>query len=212
MNPEPAESTIDPVQPVDQPPVVASVPVSLQIEPQVIDAPTRAEPRPPAIEDEKPGPDGSSLSVAVEASPVTIERPAPDPELEPDPAEQVAVPPVAAETSHPGDGPFEADEVDRPPTSVATQLPVYTAAASRAAHEGHIRMRVLVGVDGSIDAVRVLDETSDSDLNNAAISSILHWRFNPGSHRGFPVPVWVPVQLDFSLQENRMRSVVTVTR
>lgn len=109
-------------------------------------------------------------------------------------------------------GPLEAHEVDRPPTSVLSQPPVDTPASLKAVRGGSVLMNVLVGTDGGIEAVRMLDETTDSDLNKAALGAIRHWRFNAGSHRGVPVSVWVPVRLDFSLAENRMRSVVTVIR
>ena len=109
-------------------------------------------------------------------------------------------------------GPFEVHEVDRPPTSVPTQPPVDTPASLNGERQGSVRMSVLVGTDGAVEAVRMLDEITDSDLNNAAISAMFDWRFNAGSHHGVPVSVWVPARLDFSLAENRMRSVVSVIR
>ena len=109
-------------------------------------------------------------------------------------------------------GPFEVHEVDRPPTSVPTQPPVDTPASLNGERQGSVRMSVLVGTDGGVEAVRMLDEITDSDLNNAAISAMFDWRFNAGSHHGVPVSVWVPARLDFSLAENRMRSVVSVIR
>ena len=185
-------------------------------------APPEEVPRPPK------SPEQTNRQPVVEATtPESAPRiPAPELRIEdevPQPIESVEREPlvtdplveaqaIASQPPQPLPGPFEMDQVEQAPTSVATQLPVYTPAAIRAASEGSVRLKVLVGPDGSIDAIRMLDEITDSDLNKATISAILHWRFNPGSHRGQPVSVWVPVRLDFSLSKNQMRSVVSVTQ
>jgi len=106
---------------------------------------------------------------------------------------------------------FEASEVDRPPLSRSTQLPVYTETALRRQREGSIRMVVLVGEDGAIDAVRMIDEIDDDKLNRAAVSAVMHWRFEPAMHEGRSVRVWLPIELNFSLSGNGMRSVVTIS-
>jgi TonB family protein len=178
----------------------------------------------------EPGPESATHNNA-SVSPTILERAAPDnlpeptvpvmndlpepvaePVLDPESEREASEPPAGVETTGPVSGPFEAHEVDRPPTSVLSQPPVDTPASLKAVRGGSVRMNVLVGTDGGIEAVRMLDETTDSDLNKAALGAIRHWRFNAGSHRGVPVSVWVPVRLDFSLAENRMRSVVTVIR
>lgn len=160
-------------------------------------------PEPPPIferEEAVPEPVESPVTTEIAATVEPLRQPA-----EPRPVQ----PPVEAP---PDSGPFEVHEVDRPPVSAPNQSPLETTTTGLSARQGSVRMKVLVGADGGIDAVRMLDEITDSDLNQAAIGAILHWRFIAGSHRGAPVSVWVPVRLEFSLAQNRMRSSVTVTR
>jgi TonB family protein len=105
---------------------------------------------------------------------------------------------------------FEAHDVDLPPTSVAAQFGIQTGTESASTAEGSVRMRVLVGVDGKVDAVRVIDEIAGSELNEVAVQTILRWKFNAGFHRGVPVSVWVPLRLDLALSEDRNRRVASV--
>jgi TonB family protein len=159
-------------------------------EPIIETAPIEAQPEPVA-----------------EPEPVPEPEPVAEPEPVPEPAVAAPQAPVEPPLPDPSDR-FELHEVDVPPVPLSTRLPVYRPDDPEAAGEGTVRMRVLVGGHGRISSVRVIDEISGSEMQRAALNAVLRWRFSGGSHRGVPVHVWVPVQLDFQEAGDGTRSVV----
>jgi len=146
----------------------------------------------------------------IETAPIEAQpEPVAEPELVPEPEPAVAAPqaPVELPLPDPSDR-FELHEVDVPPVPLSTRLPVYRPDDPEAPGEGTVRMRVLVGGHGRISSVRVIDENSGSEMQRAALNAVLRWRFSGGSHRGVPVHVWVPVQLDFQEAADGTCSVV----
>ena len=56
-------------------------------------------------------------------------------------------------------------------------------------------LRVLVGADGNLGTIRILNEKT-SPLDDAAIAAVKHSQFDPATYQGAPVPtyrtLWVP--------------------
>jgi periplasmic protein TonB len=62
----------------------------------------------------------------------------------------------------------------------------YTAAARAEGIEGKLKLKVVVGVDGSVLSVEVLASVSP-ELDAAAVASVKHWRFKPAMACGKPI-------------------------
>lgn len=79
--------------------------------------------------------------------------------------------------------------------------PKYTAKAMRAKIQGTVVLECVVLADGSvgdIKGVQFLDKAFR--LDEEPIKAARQWRFVPGRRLGQPVPVWVTIELDFTLR------------
>jgi len=87
------------------------------------------------------------------------------------------------------------------PVLVRQVKPEYTAEAVRARTQGTIRLECVVERDGTVgmcDVVRTMSAAFGLDAQ--AIKAALQWQFRPGLRGGEPVPVRVPIELDFTLR------------
>ncbi len=69
------------------------------------------------------------------------------------------------------------EEPSKPEPVVKTEIE-YTAAARAEGIEGKLKLRVVVGADGSVSSVDVLSSVSP-ELDAAAVAAVKHWRFKP---------------------------------
>jgi periplasmic protein TonB len=88
-----------------------------------------------------------------------------------------------------------------PPSSNVghTQAVKYPMDAQRAGEEGTVAIKVFVGANGKIRAVRMLKSSGFDRLDNAALESVLAWEFKPATQDGKPVSGWVTVQLVYKV-------------
>jgi TonB family protein len=77
---------------------------------------------------------------------------------------------------------------------LASRLPVQLALAGIG---GLVRMQAVVGMDGAVGTVRIV-QSVHPDLDEIAAGAIRKWKFIPGTTDGLPVPVLVMVELAFS--------------
>jgi periplasmic protein TonB len=77
------------------------------------------------------------------------------------------------------------DEPSKPEPVFKTEIE-YTAAARAEGIEGKLKLRVVVGADGSVVSVDVLSSVSP-ELDAAAIAAVKRWRFKPAMACGKPV-------------------------
>jgi TonB family protein len=88
-----------------------------------------------------------------------------------------------------------------PPRVVREVKPQYTAEAMRAKVQGVVWLECVVLEDGTVGDVRVsrpLDPVFG--LDQEAIKAARQWRFMPGTRQGTPVPVFVTIELTFTLR------------
>ena len=66
--------------------------------------------------------------------------------------------------------------------------------------KGYVVVNLLIDVDGSIEAAKVLQSSPPGVFDAAALSGIRSWRFAPGKYQGKPVKVWAKqkVRFDFN--------------
>jgi TonB family protein len=89
--------------------------------------------------------------------------------------------------------------VDTPPQPTQRDLPRYTSRARRLRQQGVVGLELLISEHGRVLDARTVRAIPDSDLDQAALAAARDWRFTPATKAGFPVRVWKPVELEFSI-------------
>ena len=77
------------------------------------------------------------------------------------------------------------DEPSKPEPVFKTEIE-YTAAARSEGIEGKLKLKIVVGADGSVLAVEILASVSP-ELDAAAVAAVKQWRFRPAMACGKPV-------------------------
>lgn len=97
-------------------------------------------------------------------------------------------------------GPGEFVQVDEEPVRIKMNPPVYPEVARSAQVEGTVLVRALVGKDGRVKQVLIVQ--GQPMLNDAAIASAKTAIFRPALQRNRPVEVWVVMPITFKLRGN----------
>jgi protein TonB len=84
------------------------------------------------------------------------------------------------------------------PTRIAYAPPAYPSMALAARVEGDVTIEAIIGVDGSVQNVRLL--RGSPLLNDAALDAVSHWQYTPTLLNGVPVPVVMTVRVSFRLR------------
>ncbi len=95
------------------------------------------------------------------------------------------------------DTPTEITSVQELPIPINTPDPVYPDLARSQGVEGEVRVRALITKEGKVAEVVVID--GNWVLHEAAKDAVMKWTFKPALQQHKPVPVWVEIPLDFSL-------------
>jgi protein TonB len=66
--------------------------------------------------------------------------------------------------------------------------------------QGTVILRVLVGTDGSAQAVEVEKSSGSRALDNAARDAVRRWTFQAGTRNGISTALWARVPIKFDLQ------------
>jgi TonB family protein len=77
--------------------------------------------------------------------------------------------------------------------------PAYTAAAESASVQGTVRARALVGADGMVKEIELIDHLP-CGLDHEAILAIKKMRFKPATKAGKPTEAWTEVEVEFRRQ------------
>jgi protein TonB len=193
-----ADRTID----IGLPPAFAPAPPATST-PAPIRAtpPNRAESRPAAVELKPPQEPPAS---GIEASPLVVlpvriglpQTPLPQPRTPADaPAAGGAEPPVVGITSS---QPSVADVVT-PPIRIRTVNPEYPTVARAAALEGDVLVQAVVGADGKVRDVQVLQAVHPV-LDEAARKAVLQYEYTPGRRNGIPESAVMRITVSFRLR------------
>lgn len=79
--------------------------------------------------------------------------------------------------------------------------PPYPDTALANGEQGDVLVGVYVGSSGRIEKYRVAQSSGFDDLDDAALESVLNWRFIPASRDGSPVSDWTAVRIVFQLPQ-----------
>ena len=86
----------------------------------------------------------------------------------------------------------------QPPRKIKNVAPIYPTNAQSLRVQGKVILEALIGLDGRVDHVRVLQPVAL--LTDPAVSAVRQWVFTPTKLNGEPVQVIMTVTVDFRLQ------------
>lgn len=167
--------------------------VSFQVEP------TAKPPPPPKPEQQKPPPPRRAPrhaplpplpALAAELSGVDVDLPA----FQPEPLRAVedAVLGDLEDVVH------TESTVDRRPTPRVTS-PIEVPPAARARNlAGRVVLSVLIGDDGAVRRVKVLEAEPPGVFEDAAVRAVSSWTFEPATYKDRPVEVWATLPIEFT--------------
>ena len=166
-------------------PIVASQPPPpappAQIRKAVTTAPAVAAPLPVAINDPTPAPNAPTGTIT------------PQPALAP-----VAAPVAATPISPP------ATLAVQMPSSDADYLqnpsPAYPSISRRLNEQGRTTVRVLIGADGQPQRAEIGKSSGFSRLDDAALATVMRWRYVPGKRGGVAETMWFNVPINWVLE------------
>jgi periplasmic protein TonB len=158
----------------------------------VVKAPSNPPPRvhvpePPASSEPPPTPNApvamvTPLVAAAPSAPVAIADAAPTPA----PAAPVAPPRLELPSS-------DAQYFQNP-------KPAYPAISKRLGEQGKVVVRVLIGPDGTAQKAEIRQSSGFERLDQAALNTVLAWRYVPGKRGGVPESMWFNVPINFVLE------------
>lgn len=104
-----------------------------------------------------------------------------------------------------GDGPgtmvVDLSGLDDIPTAIAQPAPQYPPQLRRAKIEGDVNILFIVGPDGRVRSVEVIN-SPHNELATAAVKAVRKWRFQPGTRLGQAVSFRMTVPISFALRES----------
>ena len=150
--------------------------------------PTPIPPTPTPTETETPTP-----------SPTPTETPVP-PTATPLPPTPTPVPPTPTPSVREGDIVAMGNGVTRP-VAIYQEEPAYPPLAREMRVEGSVDANVLVGIDGAVEQVRILDVSrAGVGFENATEEALRQWRFKPATKNGIKVRMWMKIHVPFKVR------------
>lgn len=117
----------------------------------------------------------------------------------PQPAAAPIGAPVAAEAVAPA-----APARVEPPSTDADYLnnprPAYPPLSKRMGEQGKVVVRVLIGADGLPQKADIRTSSGFERLDQAALATVMKWRYVPGKRAGVPEAMWFNVPINFVLE------------
>ncbi|MCY7369882.1 MAG: energy transducer TonB [Polaromonas sp.] len=198
----------------------AEVFVPVELLAQIIEPPApMVEPAPPTperpapVQTARPAPSGPT------PRPLAPVQPQPRPVSQAEPTPQAPVvspaPPVeAASPALPSPSPSAAPAVAiaAPAAPPAVQLPSsnadylqnptppYPPISKRLGEQGKTTVRVLIGADGQPQRADIAQSSGFDRLDQAALATVMRWRYVPGKRGGVPEAMWFSVPINWVLQ------------
>ncbi len=87
------------------------------------------------------------------------------------------------------------------PHPLSKVSPTYPEKARQSRHEGTVVLNVTIGKDGSTHDLHVIKGVDDA-IDQAAISAVSQWKFEPATYEGNPVAVELRIEVNFRLETN----------
>ncbi|MCO4745732.1 MAG: energy transducer TonB [Proteobacteria bacterium] len=91
------------------------------------------------------------------------------------------------------------DSVDSVPSLMTRTRASYPSRARAKGVEGFVTLSMVVGPDGHVSDVRVLEAQPAGVFDDAALTTVKAWQFAPATYEGRPVPIRVTQTIRFEL-------------
>jgi protein TonB len=78
--------------------------------------------------------------------------------------------------------------------------PAYPAISKRLGEQGKVVVHVLIGADGIAQKAEIRQSSGFERLDQAALRTVLAWRYVPGKRGGVPEAMWFNVPINFVLE------------
>ena len=107
--------------------------------------------------------------------------------------------------------PLAAPVKDAPPAAARVQLPssdadylqnpkpAYPSMSKRLGEQGQVVVRVLIDVNGKAQTADIKQSSGFNRLDQAALNTVLRWRYVPGKRAGVTEAMWFNVPINFVL-------------
>lgn len=115
----------------------------------------------------------------------------------------VAAAPAAASTGTAVSAPPAPARVELPSSSadyLNNPKPPYPALSKRLGEQGRVIVRVWIGTDGIASQASIKQSSGFDRLDQAAVATVLKWRYVPGKRGGVPEAMWFDVPVNWVLQ------------
>jgi protein TonB len=138
--------------------------------------------------------------------PTALPSPVPSPQAITATAEPQAPAPIQAAPAPAAPAPAPAPEPPREqlPSSDADYLqnpkPAYPPLSKRLGEQGKVVVRVLIGADGIAQQAELRQSSGFDRLDQAALQTVLKWRYVPGKRAGIAQAMWFNVPINFVLE------------
>ena len=156
-------------------------PAPPQVKKTITKAPTVAAPLPVAINDPTPAPNAPTGTTTPQPAPAPIAAPV---------AAAPAAPPAPPAVQLPSS---DADYLQNP-------RPPYPSISRRLNEQGKTTVRVLIGADGLPQRAEIARSSGFARLDDAAMATVLRWRYVPGKRGGVAEAMWFNVPINWVLE------------
>jgi TonB family protein len=143
---------------------------------------------------EVPGTAPTATAVPVQPSPLPTAVPTAVPTVAPTPK------PTATPSVREGDLVTPGPGVT-PPRIISRNPPAYPSRARSMRLEGVVEVQALIGIDGSVEEVRVVSVTQKGvGFEEATRNAVMKWQYEPATKMGVKVRTWLTIRMPFRLQ------------
>ena len=169
--------------------------------PQPVAKPPTPQPATPTAHQPQPQPSAAPAPQLLAVADATPSPNAPTGTLAPQPP----APPIAAPVATPAAPapPAPPAKVELP-SSAADYLnnpkPAYPSLSKRLGEQGKVELRVLIGADGTPQKAEIKTSSGFDRLDQAALNTVLKWRYVPGKRGGVAEAMWFTVPINFVLE------------
>ncbi len=185
----PSEILVEIMSPSVVPPAPQPAPPQPKVQPKAVTPKPAVQPTPTPVVTPQP----SAVPLAIAPSTPAPEASAAAPTAvaaAPAPAKAPPGPPAPPKVELPSS---DADYLNNP-------LPAYPALSKRLQEQGRVVVRVLIGTDGRASQATVKTSSGFERLDQAAVTTVLKWRYVPGKREGVPEAMWFDVPVNWALR------------
>jgi periplasmic protein TonB len=188
--------------------------VPVEILSQIIEPPRpKVEPPPPPPAPKPPEPVKPTVVKRAEPTPPPPPQPLAIADPTPAPAAPTGViapptplPPIAAPVAEapappaPPPAPLKVELPSSDADYLQNPKPAYPPISKRLGEQGKVVVRVLIGADGNAQKAEIRQSSGFERLDQAALATVLRWRYVPGKRGGVAEAMWFNVPINFVLE------------